>query len=84
MLFLTPKNSYQVLGAKILENGLSIFLAGVFFAVLIAVDASIGILYIGGVKEFLDLLNQLMISIQININLTPQQILMPFGVRKSI
>ena len=78
MLFLTPKNSYQVLGAKILENGLSIFLAGVFFAVLIAVDASIGILYIGGVKEFLDLLNQLMISIQININLTPQQILMPF------
>lgn len=78
MLFLTPKNSYQILGAKVLENGLSIFLAGTFFAVLAAVDASIGILYIGGVKEFLDILEQLMNSIQVEINFTPQEILMPF------
>ncbi len=78
MLFLTPKNSYQVLGAKILENGISIFLAGVFFAALIAVDATIGILYIGGVKEFLDILDQLMISIRVDIHVTPREILMPF------
>lgn len=78
MLFLTPKNSYQVLGAKVLENGISIFLAGAFFAVLAAIDVSIGILYIGGVKEFLDLLEQLMLSIKVEINLTPQEILMPF------
>lgn len=78
MLFLTPKNSYQVLGAKILENGISIFLAGVFFAALIAVDATIGILYIGGVKEFFDILDQLMISIRVDIHVTPREILMPF------
>lgn len=78
MLFLTPKNSYQVLGAKILENGISIFLTGAFFAALFAIDASIGILYIGGVKEFLDLLEQFLISIRIDINLTAQDILMPF------
>ncbi len=78
MLFLTPKNSYQVLGAKVLENGISIFLAGAFFAVLAAVDASIGILYIGGIKEFLDMLEQLMISIRVDIHLTPQAVLMPF------
>lgn len=80
MLFLTPRNSYQVLGAKVLENGISIFLAGAFFAVLAALDASIGVLYIGGVKEFLDLLEQLMISIKVEINLTPQAILMPFFI----
>ena len=27
MLFLTPKSSYQILGAKILENGISIIMA---------------------------------------------------------
>ncbi len=30
MLFLTPKSSYQILGAKILENGISIIMAGAF------------------------------------------------------
>ena len=28
MLFMTPKTSYHVLGSKVLENGISIFLAG--------------------------------------------------------
>lgn len=78
MLFLTPKNSYQVLGAKVLENGISIFLAGAFFAALAAIDAAVGILYIGGIKEFLDMLEQLMISIRVDIKLTPQDVLMPF------
>ena len=34
MLFLTPKSSYEILGAKILENGISILMAGAFFIVL--------------------------------------------------
>ncbi len=34
MLFMTPRSSYQILGAKVLENGLSLLMAGVFYAVL--------------------------------------------------
>lgn len=78
MLFLTPQNSYQVLGAKVLENGISIFLTGAFFAVLTAVDVSIGILYIGGVEEFLDLLQELAISLHIEIASYTDAILMTF------
>ena len=38
MLFLTPRSSYQILGAKIVENGLSILISGAFFAVLGYID----------------------------------------------
>ena len=51
MLFLTPKSSYQILGAKILENGISIIMAGAFFAALAAIDVTVATLYIGGLKE---------------------------------
>lgn len=68
MLFLTPQSSYQILGAKVIENGVSIFLTGAFYLLLAAVDFSIGVLYIGGVKEFLDLANRLLSSIHINID----------------
>ena len=50
MLFLTPNSSYRILGAKVLENGIAIFVAGAFFALLAALDITIGILYIGGLK----------------------------------
>ena len=69
MLFLTPKNSYQILGAKVLENGISIFLTGLFYLVLGAVDWSIAVLRIGGVKEFLDIVDQVLASIHIEINI---------------
>ncbi len=34
MLFMTPRNSFQILGAKLLENGLSLAAAGAFFFLL--------------------------------------------------
>ena len=34
MLFMTPNNSFKILGAKVLENGVSIILIGAFFTVL--------------------------------------------------
>lgn len=70
MLFLTPRSSYQILGAKILENGLSIAMAGVFFAALAAIDVTTAVLYIGGLKEFLDMVQSVMGEIQMNINLS--------------
>lgn len=79
MLFLTPRSSYQILGAKVMENGLSIFLAGAFFAALAAIDASIAILYIGGLKEFLDLLHDMSVQFSVNINITPGSALLGFA-----
>ena len=38
MLFMTPNSSYKILGAKILENGISILLTGAFFFALGALD----------------------------------------------
>ena len=78
MLFLTPNSSYRILGAKIVENGIAIFAAGTFFAALAALDATIGILYIGGLKEFLDIMGEVVKSIQINIDIQPDHILMTF------
>ncbi len=78
MLFLTPKNSYQVLGAKVLENGISIFLTGVFYAAVAAVDMTVAILYIGGLKDFLDILQELSIRISLEIDITPEHMLMVF------
>lgn len=38
MLFMTPNSSYKILGAKVLENGVSILLAGAFFFALGALN----------------------------------------------
>lgn len=78
MLFLTPKNSFQILGAKIVENGLSLFLAGVFFALLAVADWSIGIIYIGGLEEFISVLQDFARSFNVNLEIPVWDILIAF------
>ena len=51
MLFLTPHSSYEILGAKVLENGISILITGIFFALVAALDVLIATLNMGGGKE---------------------------------
>lgn len=41
MLFMTPNSCYRILGAKVLECGISILLAGAFFFALGALDVSL-------------------------------------------
>ena len=41
MLFMTPNSSYKILGAKVLECGLSILIAGAFFFALGALDITL-------------------------------------------
>lgn len=65
MLFLTPNSSYEILGAKVVENGISILIAGAFYAALAALDVSIAVLYIGGLKEFMNILSHFSIDIQV-------------------
>ena len=69
MLFLTPHSSYEILGAKVLENGISILITGIFFALVAALDALIATLYIGGVKEMMNMVkNFLDVSMNMNIS----------------
>ncbi|MCD7763729.1 MAG: hypothetical protein LUI14_11160 [Lachnospiraceae bacterium] len=70
MLFLTPYNSYQILGAKVLENGISIFLAGCFYAALAALDLAIAIGYLGGLKELLEMIQIFLEQLEITITFT--------------
>lgn len=74
MLFLTPRSSYQILGAKIVENFISLFAAGIFFAALAALDGTVAILYIGGLEELLAVLKEMAISLQFEITFAWQDI----------
>lgn len=77
MLFLTPHSSYEILGAKVLENGLSILVTGIFFALLAALDAAVAVLYIGGLKEMMNMV-QSFLDVSMNIVLDPVQLLFVF------
>lgn len=52
MLFMMPRNSYQIMGAKVLSNLISLSLAGVFFGALAAADISFLMIRIDGLKMF--------------------------------
>lgn len=67
MLFLTPKNCFQILGAKVLENFISIFGAGAFFAALGFLDLTVWGTANYELKQFLE-----SITIDIGAPLTPQ------------
>lgn len=70
MLFLTPRNSFQILGAKILQNGLAIFLAGVLFGILAIADFSFMIVKMDGLKMLLDIITQVLEQVHIDITIT--------------
>ena len=75
MLFLTPKSSYEILGAKILENGISILMAGAFFIVLAVFDLTVAMLCIGGAKELMDSIRQIM-DIRLNIKIVSDAVIL--------
>ena len=75
MLFLTPKSSYEILGAKILENGISILMAGAFFIVLAVFDLTVATLCIGGAKELMDSIRQIM-DIRLNIKIVSDAVIL--------
>ena len=58
MLFMTPNSCYRILGAKVLECGLSILLAGAFYLALGLLDFSI-ILGEDSAKEIWDMINRM-------------------------
>ena len=72
MLYMTPRNSYQILGAKMLENGISLVLAGSFFFLLGFLDVTLLFHRLGQlealwkyVEEFVSMIND---QIELNVN----------------
>ena len=72
MLFMTPNSSYRILGAKVLENGLSILLAGAFFFALGALDITLLFAKEGQLSDIWrmiqDLIHSLNQEIEINVH----------------
>ena len=70
MLYMTPKNSFRILGAKLLENGLSLVLAGAFFFLLGLLDVTLLFSRMGSLEElwkfFQDFVRMLNDEIQLN------------------
>ena len=70
MLYMTPQNSFRILGAKLLENGLSLVLAGAFFFLLGLLDVTLLFSRMGSLEElwkfFQDFVRMLNDEIQLN------------------
>ena len=62
MLFMTPNSCYKILGAKVLENGVSVFLTGAFFFALGALDISLAFAKEGSLNELWKMIQEFLTS----------------------
>ncbi len=69
MLFMTPNSCYRILGAKVLENGLSILLTGACFFALGALDITLLVAKQGQLQELLDAIRSFITSIDTRLAL---------------
>ncbi len=60
MLFMTPNSSWRILGAKVIENGLSELVAGGFFAALGALDITLLFARYGQLEELWEFIREYM------------------------
>lgn len=73
MLFLTPNSSYKILGAKILENGMAIFLTGIAYGILAIADITFLILKLDGLQQLLDFVDMMLTQMHMEIHITRVQ-----------
>ncbi len=66
MLFMTPNSSYKILGAKVLECGISILLIGAFFFGLGALDVTLLFAKMGELNQLWEMVQTMLNSITIN------------------
>lgn len=67
MLFMTPNSAYRILGAKVIENGLSTLMAGAFFFALGFADVTALIARNQSIDEVLSMLRELLSVVSENI-----------------
>ncbi len=75
MLYMTPRNSYQILGAKFLENGLSLFLAGAFYFLLGFLDITLMLGRLGQLEQLWNFFRDLMTQFNAEIQITWENML---------
>ena len=69
MLFMTPNNSYKILGAKVMENALSMAVVGAFFGVLATIDLDLILKASGESKSIMDMIQMMLRTMEIDIQL---------------
>ncbi len=72
MLFMTPNNSYKILGAKALQNAATVLLAGAFFGGLAAFDFSLLSKDLVPLKDILDMLKMMLKDVDPRLQFTWQ------------
>ena len=75
MLFMTPNNSYKILGAKALENAFSVLLSGIFFGVLAALDFWLLLRENGGFQDLIDMVTQMLKSIDPRLEISAKPLI---------
>lgn len=75
MLFMTPNSCYKILGAKYLENGLSILFSGLFFGALGALDITLLFNHYHQLDQLMDILKEILGAFTKNISLDPASII---------
>ena len=70
MLFMTPNSRWSILGAKVLENGVSILLAGAFFAALAVADISLFLAKNHQMEQLWEMLNRMIQSFNSEIDIS--------------
>ncbi len=76
MLFMTPKSSFQILGAKTLENGLSIALTGAFFFLLGMLDVTLLMSRMGQLEQLWSFFKDFVSALNSEISLSWQSLLL--------
>ena len=74
MLYMTPKNSFQILGAKMLENGASLLLSGIFFFVLGFADITLMFARYGQIGQLWETINDFISRFRLEFEISPRGI----------
>ncbi len=69
MLFMTPNSCYKILGAKMLENGLSILVTGAFFFALASADVTLLFAREGQLNQLWEMFQQMLKAISSEIQI---------------
>ena len=69
MLYMTPNSCYRILGGKVIENGLSIFVAGAFFFALGALDVTLLLGHYGQLGELKKMLDEFLRQLRMEVPL---------------
>ena len=74
MLYMTPKTSPAILGAKMLENGISILLSGIFFFVLGFADVTLMLARYGELNKLWEIITEMMDTFRLEVDITPASV----------